>query len=222
MAAIGVLASLSVRHELHRPVGADGGKVDGEIPSAPAHALIEVTPRQQEHEQHQRALVISRMLVGDGLQKRHRESENDPKRDRHVHIDRADTESASRALEERHAGVSRRRQGDERRKPVEEVGSGGIALGARPKRDREQHHVHSAEGGDAKASQQPLFGKNFGALALPAVKGMGRVAERLKPFENDGRIECAIFPFDGDALRGKIDSRAAHAALSAKSLLDRR
>ena len=104
---------------------------------------------------------------------------------------------------------------------MEEVARGGIVFGAGPQRDRQQHHVHRAEGGDAERAQEALLLQKLDAVGGLRGERKGRVAERLEPLEDDRRLEGALVPFDGHAPVGEIDPRAAHAGLSAEPLLDR-
>ncbi len=104
---------------------------------------------------------------------------------------------------------------------MEEVARRGIVFRARPQRNRQQHHVHRAESGDAETAQKTLLLQEFDAVGRLGGEGKGRIAERLEPLEDDRRLEGALIPFHGHALVGQIDPRAAHAGLPAETLLDR-
>ena len=217
------LARLAAFDELERVIGAESREVGREVPSAAAHALIENAAGEQEHEQHQRAVEIGVALMGDRLDERERKRENDAERDRHVHVERAAFQRACGADEERHAGVSRARQRDQGGEPVKEVARRGVrvGVGARPERDREQHHVHRRESRDAEAAQELRLSRLFDAVDRGRRERMGGIAQGLEALENRRRLERALVPLDGDALAREIDSRAAHARLLAEALLDR-
>ena len=76
-----------------------------------------------------------------------------------------------------------------------------------------------------KAATPRQRSRRRSACRLDAVGDLGReriggIAERLEPVENDRRIGRAVVPFDGDALAGEIDPRAAHARFFAQALFD--
>ncbi len=148
------LARFAVVEQLDGAIGPDGRKVDREVARAPPHALIEIAPGEQEHQQHQRAVVIGDALVGERLDDRHAKRQHDAERDRHVHVDRAGAERFRRALEERQAGVGRGGKRDQRGQPMEKIAGRRVRIpvGARPERDGQQHHVHRAESGDAETA----------------------------------------------------------------------
>ena len=216
------LARFTPVHEFEGAIGADRGQVGGEIARAASHVLVESAAGEQKRKQHQGAVEIGGALVGDGLKYRQAEREHDAERNRHVHVERAASQRSRGAGEERHAGIGRAGQRDEGGKPVEEIAGGGVrvAVRSRPQRNREQHHVHRRESGDAEAAQKLLLGCLLEAVGCPRRERMGRIAERLQPLEDRRRLERALVPFNRDPFAGQIDARAAHAGLLAQPALD--
>ena len=208
--------------EAHRLFRLHRGQIGRDVAGAPTHAIFEIAPRQQEGEQHHAALEIGIRLVPDRLHDGKREREQDAEGDRHVHVGGELLQCADRALEERPAGIGDSRQGDERRKPVEEIAGRALVLarGTRPERDREQHDVHRGEGGDAEAAQQPpLLGQSH-RVGYRRGEGIGGIAKRLEPRHDRLGRELALLPFHRHAAAGEIDARAAHGGFRREALLD--
>ena len=142
-----------------------GRQVAGDRAGLASHRVIERAPDQQEKQQHDGGVEIGVLGVVGGFHHRHAEGQDDAERDRHVHIQRARFERAPGARKERPAGIGGRRQGNQRRGPVEEVARlrGDIGDITRPHRHRQQHDVHGGKTGNRQAARQPA---RLGGLLL--------------------------------------------------------
>ncbi len=161
--------------------------------------------------------------MGPGFGDRHDERQHDADGDRHVHVDGAGPERPQRALEEGPAGIGGRRQGDQRREPVEEVARRrvDVAAIAGPDRDRKQHDVHRGEAGDAEATHQAAFLGDSAVLLPLGHEGIGLEAERAELVDDSFRPQKRLAPFDRDALQREVDAGAEDGGLATEPALDR-
>ena len=197
------------------------GQIGRHIPRPAPHALVEHTARKQEHEQHDRTVEIGLLRMLQGLRNRENERQQNPQRNRHIHVEGALPDGAQGAIEKRAPGDGDRWQGDQRGDPVEHVARCGRQI-ARPYRHRQQHDVHHGEGGDAKRAQQaPLLIRLHAASGLRR-EGPGGKTQFIEPLHNEAGLHGALVPFHRDALAGEIDARAANAALGLQPLFDGR
>ena len=84
----------------------------------------------------------------------HAEGEQHADRDRHVHVGPAVAQRAPGRGKEDAAGIDQRREGDQRRDPVEHVAGRGVRAG--PDRHRQQHDVAGGEARDRKRADKSL------------------------------------------------------------------
>ena len=99
-----------------------------------AHRGIERAARQQEQQQHQRAVEPGIGAVGERFVKRQRGGKADPDRDRHVHIGASMPQRGPRRAEERPASNHHRRHSDRGGEQVKQVARRSAS--ARPHADR--------------------------------------------------------------------------------------
>ena len=124
---------------------------------AVAHRRIERAARQQEQQQHQRAIEPGVVAAGHGLIEAERGGQGDADRDRHVHIGAPVLQRAPGRGEERLPGIGDGRNADQRREPVEQLAR--RALRARPDADRQQHHIHAGKARHRQRREQRLDGR---------------------------------------------------------------
>ncbi len=198
------------------------GEIAGDRAGPPPHVLVEEAADQEEGQQHDRRVEICVLGVVDGLDHGHAEREDHADRDRHVHVGRLRRQRAPGRAEERLAGIGRRRQCDQRREPVEEVALLGqhVRNVARPHRDRQHHHVHGGEGGNAEAAQQETRFGDLRRLRALGLEWIGLVAELLEPIDEAARVERARLPFQRDAAVGQVDARQRDVGDGGQAALD--
>ena len=151
---------------------------------------------------------ISMFCVPGSLDDRHGESEQNADRDRHVHVEAPVADRPQGAAKERLTGESRGRQHDERRKPMEEIAGlrRDVASIAGPDSDREQHDVHGREAGYRKAAQKMARLAGGEVFRLVRRERIGAIADPREIFDHACRLEPAVLPFDGEAVRRVVDA----------------
>ena len=83
--------------------------------------MIQIPPGQEEEEQHHAGVEVRMGATGDGFVQAHASGKDHRERNRHVHVQAAMRESLRSRTEEGAPGIGRRRQGDQRGKPMEEI-----------------------------------------------------------------------------------------------------
>ena len=190
-----VRADARCRHGLHR------GEIErGGARPAPEQ-MIEIAPDQQEEGQADRRIEI---CVAAALQRfRHAQAQRqqDPKRDRHIHVRAAARQACECRAKERPARVKRGGNGDQPRQPVDQRARAltHLAVEPGPHRDRKKHHVRCREPRDRQAAQQKA---SFGiVLAQHRRRVVGK------------RLEAEFADARDDRVGGRARAPPAHAQL---------
>ncbi len=202
-----------VAHETVRGFRLQSRQVAGDRSRLAAHGVIERAPDQQEEQQHDRRVVIGMDGMIGGLYDRHGQGQDDAERNRHIHVERTRAQRAPGAQEERPAGIGRRRQGDQRRGPMEEIARLRRDVGdvARPHRHRQQHDVHGGEAGDRQATQQAAHLGRLLLLGTQRGEWIAVIADALQRLQDLRRHDRAVGPGHMQPAIGEIQPRFGHA-----------
>ncbi len=175
---------------------------------SPPHVVVEIPPDQQEEQQHNGGFEIGMMLVLDGLDDRQGDRQCHADHDRHIHVQPAGSQGVEGAAKERPPGVGNRRQGNQRRQPVEEIPGfrGDVGGIARPHGNGQQHDVHTGKAGNRQAAQQLFAGLVLTLLLACRIKRVGLVSETFQLGDDLVSPGLVFRPVDGEPLAGQVDA----------------
>ena len=175
--------------------------------------MVERPADEQEEQERDRRVEIGVWPVDHRFVEAQAVGQRNPQRDRHIHVHAPVAKRVPRRAEEDPAREDEGRNGDQRRKPVEQVA--GRIVRARPHRDRQQHDV---PGGEARHRQSAdEFRKQRVAasfVGLEQMRGIADAAEHVC----DRRCFAAIM--HRDAARRQVDARGDDAREPAQFALD--
>ena len=186
-------------------------------------AHVEISADQQKKQQHYRSIEIGVRPARDYLEQADPGGDDNGDGNRHVHVDPSCRDGANGRPEERSSRIGDRRQGDERRHPVQQPPRDGLHVGkgARPDGHRQQHHIAAGEPGDCETAQQERFFVRPLAAQGRRIERYGGIAERVEPGNQVAGPCLVCLPAQPHPAGRQVDARIDDAGLAMHGGFDR-
>jgi hypothetical protein len=140
---------------------------------------LRIARDQQQCHEHRHRVVVHLTAARDRRPRARRERAGHADCDRHVHPGRARTQSSPCTGEEGRSAVRHHGQRDEQARPIEQRLQRGLdRIVGEVHRDREHHHLHRREQGDAHAHEQRARFPPQERLAACRIVRIGTISDR--------------------------------------------
>ena len=186
------------------------------LPRPVPHHAVKDPSREQEEQQHHRAVKIGMGPAGRGFIDAQAGCQQYADRNGHIHIGPAIAQRHRRRREKRAPGIGNNRDRDQRGEPVEQVTGDAGCTG--PDADRQQHDVHHPEAGNGKRADQP-----GGAALFLGERIVGKNL-RFKAQGLDLAPQLIVIQLGqmrhGDLFGREIDPRGDYAGFGVEAIFD--
>ena len=209
-------AGLAILSQNHRAGGGLFEQSTDPLARPVPHHAVKDPSREQEEQQHHRAVKIGMGPAGRGFINAQAGCQQYADRNGHIHIGPAIAQRHRRRREKRAPGIGNHRDRDQRGEPVEQVAGDAGRTG--PDADRQQHDVHHSEAGNGKRADQS------GGAALFLGQRIVREDLRFKAQRLDLAPQLIVIQLrqmrHGDLFGREIDPRGDYAGFGIEAIFD--